>query len=160
MTDVSKATVYRHVEILSSAGILEVADEWRIRGAVERQYRLRQDRAIIDADALEALSAEDYRRGFAAAIAILVAEFNTYLQKDNVDPTADLVGFRQHAIWLSRDELIEMIGELRSAIAPRLTNPQSPVRAQYLLSPILFPFEDQTATREGDPQTPFQSPDS
>jgi hypothetical protein len=35
-----------------------------------------------------------------------------------------------------------MISELRSAIAPRLANPPTPDRAQYLLSPILFPIEE------------------
>lgn len=35
-----------------------------------------------------------------------------------------------------------MIGELRSAIAPRLTNSATPERTQYVLSPILFPIEE------------------
>ena len=112
--DVSKATVYRHVDLLAAGGILEVADERRVRGAVERRYRLRHDRAVIDADMAESLSLDDYRRGFAAAMAALLAEFNAYLDRDGADPAADLVGYRQHAVWLSRDELLEMIGELRA----------------------------------------------
>lgn len=141
LPDVSKATVYRHVDLLATGGILEVADERRVRGAVERAYRLRQDRAVIDAEAMESLSLEDFRRGFAAAVATLVAEFNAYLDRVGADPTGDLVGFRQHAVWLSRDELDEMIGALRGAIAPRLDNEPAPGRARYLLSPILFPIE-------------------
>jgi DNA-binding transcriptional ArsR family regulator len=141
LPDVSKAMVYRHVDLLATGGILEVADERRVRGAVERTYRLRQDRAVIGAEAMEALSLEDYRRGFATAVATLVAEFNAYLDRDRADPVEDLVGFRQHAVWLSRAELAEMIGALRGAIAPRLGNRPTPGRAQYLLSPILFPIE-------------------
>ncbi|WP_199486796.1 helix-turn-helix domain-containing protein [Actinomadura logoneensis] len=38
--DVSKATVYRHVDALAAGRVLEVADERRVRGAVERRYRL------------------------------------------------------------------------------------------------------------------------
>ncbi len=49
LPDVSKAMVYRHVDLLASAGILEVAQERRIRGAVERLYRLRPDRATVPA---------------------------------------------------------------------------------------------------------------
>lgn len=141
LPDVSKAMVYRHMDLLAGGGILEVAEERRVRGAVERHYRLRQERAVIDAEMLESLTTEDYRRGFAAALAVLVAEFNAYLARDNADPTADLVGFRQHAVWLSRPELLELIGELRAAIVPRLGNQPGPDRAQYLLSPILFPIE-------------------
>jgi hypothetical protein len=131
--------VYRHVDLLAAGGVLDVAEERRVRGAVERHYRLREDRAVIDADAVRSLSADDHRRGFATAMAVLVAEFDAYLDREDTDPAADLVGYRQHAIWLSPAELVELIGELRGAIVPRLANTPAPDRAQYLLSPILFP---------------------
>jgi DNA-binding transcriptional ArsR family regulator len=139
--DVSKATLYRHIDLLATEGVLEVAEERRVRGAVERRYRLRQDLAVIDPAMIESLSPDDHRRGFATAMAILLAEFNAYLDRDEADPVADLVGYRQHAIWLSHDELYDLISELRAAIAPRLANPSAPDRTQYLLSPILFPIE-------------------
>src|SRR5690348_12138797 len=113
--DVSKATLYRHVDLLAAGGVLEVAEEQRVRGAVERRFRLRQDRVIIDAETVASLSLDDHRRAFATAVAVLVAEFNTYLDRDRPEPAADLVGYRQHAVWLSQEELIEMIGQLRTA---------------------------------------------
>ncbi|MCW2915662.1 MAG: hypothetical protein JWN52_3730 [Actinomycetia bacterium] len=142
MPDVSNATMYRHVGLLADGGVLEVEGEQRVRGAVERRYRLRQERAVIDADMVASLSLEDHRRGFAAAMAALLAEFNAYLDRDHADPVADSVGYRQHALWLSQDELAEMISELRSAIVPRMQNGPAPDRAQYLLNPILFPIEE------------------
>ncbi|MGO4755051.1 ArsR family transcriptional regulator, partial [Streptomyces sp. 2MCAF27] len=117
---------------------------------VERRYRLCQERAVIDAETMESLSLDDYRRGFAAAMATLAAEFNAYLDRDGVDPVTDLVGYRQHAAWLTRDELQEMISELREAIAPRLANQPTADRARYLISPILFPAEEPSA----DPSEP------
>lgn len=142
LPDVSKAMLYRHVDLLSAGGILEVAEERRVRGAVERTFRLRQDQAVIDADMVKSLSLDDHRGAFATALAVLAAEFNAYLEQDHADPAADLVGYRQHAVWLSRDELHELISELRSAIAPRLANRPTSDRARYLLSPILFPIEE------------------
>ncbi|MFJ9415149.1 helix-turn-helix domain-containing protein [Streptomyces sp. NPDC101227] len=139
LPDVSKATVYRHVGLLADGGLLLVEDEQRVRGSVERRYRLHRARAVIDADAAGEMSSDDYRRGFAVAMATLMAEFNVYLDQDGADPTADLVGFRQHALWLSRGELTEMIGEMRAAIASRMGQEPSPERMRYLLSPILFP---------------------
>ncbi|WP_027344882.1 helix-turn-helix domain-containing protein [Hamadaea tsunoensis] len=141
LPDVSKAMVYRHVDLLAGAGVLEVAGERRVRGAVERHYRLRQDRAGIDPALASTLTPDDHRRGFAAAVAALVAEFNAYLDRENADPAADPVGYRQHAVWLDEAELHELIRELRSAIVPRLANKATPGRARYLLSPILFPSE-------------------
>ncbi|MEW9529491.1 helix-turn-helix domain-containing protein [Microbispora sp. NPDC049125] len=147
--DASKAMVYRHVDLLTAAGILEVADEKRVRGAVERRYRLRHDRVVVDADAVAALSPDEHRRVFATAMAALVAEFNGYLDHENADPVADLVGYRQHAVWLNRAELEEMINDMRRAILPRLANQPAPDRAQYLLSPILFPIEQPPAAGTG-----------
>jgi DNA-binding transcriptional ArsR family regulator len=142
LPDVSKAMVYRHVEALAAGGVLQVAEERRVRGAVERHYRLRGDRASIDAETFGAMSLDDHRRAFALAVATLAAEFNAYLDHDGADPAADLVGYRQHGIWLNSDELHAMIRDLRDAIAPRLAHPPAPGRTRYLLSPILFPTEE------------------
>src|SRR5262245_3622859 len=82
LPDVSKASGYRHVGLLVEGGVLEVAGEERVRGAVERRYRLRRERAAIDAAAAASMSLADHRRGFAAAVAGLVAEFNAYLDRE------------------------------------------------------------------------------
>ncbi|TMR94780.1 helix-turn-helix domain-containing protein [Nonomuraea basaltis] len=143
--DVSKATVYRHVGVLADAGVLGVDGEERIRGAVERRYRLRRDRATVDPEMIAALSREDHRKVFEAAIATLLAEFNAYLDRDHADPVADSVGYRQHALWLSPDELADLIEKMRAAIVPHLAHDPEPHRTRYLLSPILFPIEDPSA---------------
>ncbi|MGW0963840.1 helix-turn-helix domain-containing protein [Streptomyces gelaticus] len=144
--DASKATVYRHVDLLAAGGILDVAGERRVRGAVERRYQLRKDHAGIDAETARALTPQDHERAFAAATAALIAEFGAYLNRDGSDPVDDLVGYRQHAIWLSRDELVGLISAMQAAIAPLLANEPAPERARYLLSPILFPAEQQEPT--------------
>lgn len=151
--NVSKATVYRHVEALAAGGLLEVAEEHRVRGAVERAYRLRADRAVLDPEAAETISPQArkdaYRRAFAIATAALAAEFDAYLEGEDADPVADLVGFRQHAIWLDPEELRSLIIDLRAVIAPRLGNKPDGTRNRYLLSPIHFPTESaSSSTRE------------
>jgi DNA-binding transcriptional ArsR family regulator len=142
MPDVSKATVYRHVGLLADGGVLEVESEQRVHGAVERHYRLRRERAVVDARTAASATRDDHRRVFATAMAALMAEFTAYLDRDDADPAADLVGYRQHALWLSPEELVELIGELRAAIVPRLANEHAPGRRQHLLSPVLFPIGD------------------
>ena len=139
LPEVSKVTVYRQVALLTEGGFLEVDGEQRVRGAVERRYRLRQDRPAIDASAAAAMSPEDHRRGFAAAMAVLIAEFNAYLDRDGADPAADSVSYRQGTLWLSPDELAEMIADLTAVLRARAGRPAAPGRAPYLLSTILFP---------------------
>ncbi|MFH8383806.1 ArsR family transcriptional regulator [Kitasatospora sp. NPDC018058] len=132
-------TVYRHVALLAEAGFLEVAQEQRVRGAVERHYRLRKDRPVIDAAAAAAMTKEDHRRGFAAAMAVLLAEFNAYLDQEDADPAAQGVSYRQGTFWLTPEELAELGGELLAVLAPRLENGPALGREPFLLSPILFP---------------------
>ena len=141
MRDVPKITVYRQVAQLTEGGFLEVDGEQRVRGAVERRYRLRQDRPTIDAGAAAAMSLDDHRRGFAAAMAVLIAEFNAYLNRDDADPAADSVSYRQGTVWLSPDELTAMTADLSAVLRDRLANTLAPGRAPYLLSAILFPAE-------------------
>lgn len=142
LPDVPKTTVYRHVGLLAEAGVLEVADEQRVHGAVERHYRLRRDRMVIDAEAAASMSLDDHRRGFAAAMAALHAEFNAYLDRDGADPIADSVGYRQGTVWLSPDELAEMLGALLDVFAARTRNEPAPGRSPHLLSMILFPADE------------------
>jgi hypothetical protein len=125
LPEIPKTTVYRHVGLLADGGVLEVADEQRVRGAVERHYRLRRDRTLIEAEAGASMSLEDHRHGFTAAVAALHAEFDAYLGRPGADPYPDLVGYRQGVLWLSPDEIVEMLGELRAVFAARAgTRPQ------------------------------------
>jgi DNA-binding transcriptional ArsR family regulator len=143
LPDVPKTTVYRHVGLLAEAGVLEVAGEERVHGAVERHYRLRQDRALIDADVAASMSLDDHRRTFAAAMAALLAEFNAYLDRDGADPTADQVGYRQGVLWLSPEERTKMIDGLRSVIRTAVDNEPTPDRSPHLVTAIFFPTEDE-----------------
>ena len=86
MPDVSKATMYRHVALLVEGGLLKVVGEERVRGAVERSYRLEHTRAILADAEVAAMSTDDHRRGFAAAVTSLLAEFEVYLDRDGADP--------------------------------------------------------------------------
>jgi DNA-binding transcriptional ArsR family regulator len=142
MPDVPKTTLYRHVGLLAEAGVLEVAGERRVQGAVERRYRLHRERAKIGREEAESMSLDDHRHAFAAALGVLLAEFNAYLDRENADPAADAIGYTQIPLWLSQDERAELIDELVAVIKPRHDNEPAPGRTPHLLSPILFPTEE------------------
>ena len=150
MPDVPKTTVYRHVGLLAEAGVLEVAGEQRVHGAVERRYRLQRARAVIDRETAASMTLDDHRRTFAAAMATLLAEFNTYLDQGHADPTADSVGYIQVPLWLSQDELAELIDEIRTALVAKRDNRATPDRRPYLASPILFPLVEPGRGRQAE----------
>jgi DNA-binding transcriptional ArsR family regulator len=142
LPDVSKATMYRHVALLVSGGLLEVAAERRIRGAVERSYRLHPSGTVIDRETAAAMSLEEHRQGFAAAVGALIADFNSYLDRASADPTADFVSYAQAPLWLNQDELGAVSSDIRKLIGARIKNLPAPGRSLYVLSPILFPIEE------------------
>jgi DNA-binding transcriptional ArsR family regulator len=140
LPDVPKTSLYRHVGLLADAGVLEVAQEQRVRGAVERHYRLRRARARVAADV--PMTKDDHRRAFAAALAVLLAEFNAYLDREAADPYADQVGYRQGVVWLTEDERAELVAELTGVLAARARNAPAPGRDAHLTSMIMFPSQD------------------
>ncbi|MEV4364201.1 helix-turn-helix domain-containing protein [Nonomuraea sp. NPDC004186] len=150
LPDVPKTTLYRHVGLLADAGLLEVADEQRVRGMVERYYRLRQNAAHIDLDTARAMSLQDHRHGFAAAMAALLAEFNAYLDRPGADPVADRVGYRQGTLWLTSEEMEELAVELREVLRARTGNGPGPERRPHVISAIFFPTEER-GQDEGSP---------
>ncbi len=156
LPEVPKTTVYRHVGLLAEAGVLEVAGEHRVHGAVERRYRLHRARAVIDQDTAASMTLGDHRHTFAAAMATLLAEFNTYLDQESADPTADWVSYIQLPLWLSRDELAELIDEIRTALRARRDNEATPERSPYLISPILFPLEKPAQRTQAEVPQPGQ----
>lgn len=142
LPDVPKTTVYRHVGLLAGGGVLEVADEQRVRGAVERHYRLRRDRAVVEPEAGASMSIDDHRRGFAAAMAALLAEFNAYLDRPGADPFPDSVGYQQGILWLSEAETAQVLGDLRAVLMARAGNRAAPGRHPRLMSLVQFPTEE------------------
>jgi predicted ArsR family transcriptional regulator len=141
LPDIPKTTVYRHIGLLVDGGVLEVAAEHRVRGAVERHFRVRRDRVVIAPDAGASMSRDEHRRGFATAMATLLAEFDTYLDRDDADPYADGVGYRQGVTWLTADEHAELTEALRTELASRGHPTPVPGARPYLFSAIFFPTD-------------------
>lgn len=139
MPDVSKATMYRQIALLAANRLIEIDGEERKGGAVERRYRLQPARTIIDAKAAEAMTNDDHRRGFGASLATLLAEFDVYIADPESNPTADMVTYRQAALWLSDNEKRALYDDLVAAIRPLLTNRPAADRRRHLLATILFP---------------------
>jgi hypothetical protein len=141
LADVPVATLYRQVTALLAGGILEVVDERRVRGAVERTLLLRPGAANVSGEEAAAMSADDHRRAFLTFVAGLLGDFDRYLDGGDPELARDLVGYRQAAAHLSDAETEELLEELRAVVQPRLENAAAPGRRRRLLTTILIPGE-------------------
>ena len=94
--------------------------------------------------ALSALRTPARRRTLAAASA-LISEFDHYLGGDHADPVADFVGYRQFPLWLSKEEVVELVSVLTPYLRDLAGKEPAPERRPYLFSPTFFALEESAA---------------
>lgn len=141
LSDIPPATLYRHVSRLVEAGVLAVVNERRARGAIERTYTLRASAATVDLAEIAAMSIEDHRKMFLAFVAGLMAEYDRYLEKGDVNLVRDGVSYGLSGIWLTNDELKELMSELTTVLQPRAANPPKAGRKRWFFGSVVFPGE-------------------
>jgi hypothetical protein len=139
LSDVPTATLYRQVATLWEGGVLEVTEERKIRGTFERRYRLAPEAASVGPEEAAGMTVEEQRRAFLTFVAGLLADFDRYLERGDVDLARDRVGYRQVALYLTDSELDELLAELRAVFATRLDRPAGEGRTRRLVSTLVMP---------------------
>jgi Helix-turn-helix domain len=142
LPDVPQATLYRQIERLYRGGALAVAAERRVRGAVERTYVLAEGGASLSPKDLAKSSRDDHLGYFTAFAAGLIAQYEQYLERSEIDLLKDGVGYRQVVMNLTDEELVEMAGALNVALGRFLACEPQPGRKRRLLATVLFPLDD------------------
>ncbi len=148
IADVPSATLYRQVAALARGGVLIVVDETRVRGAVERTYRLRTGTTLVDGNQAREMTVEEHRQMFLTFVVGLLADFDHYLDRGDVDMARDLAGFRQNAMYLTDEEMAAVVTELRAVLDPRIALPPAPGRTRRLFSTVLMPDANAPTTTD------------
>jgi Helix-turn-helix domain len=151
LDDVPAGSLYRHVALLTKAGVLQVVAERRVRGAVERTYTLRLLAAQIQPDEARSMTLDEHAEAFMAYVAGLLADFDRYLASTPTDPARDGAGYRVAAMWLTDAELADFWRDLRAVAAPRLANAPGPGRRRRMLYTVLLPEPQKPAGQADEP---------
>ena len=141
LPDIPTATLYRHIGTLTKAGVLAVAQERQVRGTTERTYRLDTAKSSVAEDDLAAMTAEDHRRGFMAFMAGLLEAFDQYTGRENVDFVRDGAGYRQTALWMTDEELVDFTAAVRDAAHKAASKGPGEGRRRRLFSTVLIPTD-------------------
>jgi DNA-binding transcriptional ArsR family regulator len=136
--DISQATMYRHVSEMEQAGALEIVSVAKVRGAIERTYRLRLSEVQLAKSERAALTPDDLRRTMTTVATVMVSEFDQFLETAR-SPWKGGLSLVQLPLWLNDDELSELAATMQAFIA-RTQNNKAKGRKRYLLSPICFPL--------------------
>jgi DNA-binding transcriptional ArsR family regulator len=138
LPDIAQATLYRHMSTLLDSGFVAIVDEQQIRGVMSRTFALAGS-AVLDGADLADATPDDHFRYFATFVAGLLGEYGAYLDRDSIDLERDGVGFREHVLHLSDDELRELLAEIRASIAARADFAATPGRTARLLATTTMP---------------------
>jgi Helix-turn-helix domain len=149
LDNVPAGSLYRHIAILTRAGVLQVVAERRIRGAVERTYTLRLLAARIGPGEAAAMSIDEHAQAFMAYIAGLLADFDRYLASGPADPARDGADYRLAAMWLTDAEFGEFLRDLGGIALPRLANAPGPGRRRRMMYSVLLPAPEEAAGPSG-----------
>jgi predicted DNA-binding transcriptional regulator YafY len=137
--DVPAGSLYRHVAILTRAGVLQVVAEKRVRGAVERTYTLRLLAARIQPGEAATMTSEEHAQAFMAYVAGLLDDFDRYLAAGPPDPSRGDAGYSVAGMWLTDAELAAFMRELATVVQPRLANAPGSGRERRILYTVLLP---------------------
>jgi hypothetical protein len=143
--DVPAGSVYRHVALLTKAGVLQVVSERRVRGSIERTYTIRQAAARLGATEAAAMSPEEHRQAFTAFVAGLLGDFDRYLASGSPDLARDGAGYSLNAMWLTDTEFTEFIRDLVAVLEPRFANPPAEGRRRRIVASAFVPGPESPA---------------
>ena len=144
LPDVPIGSLYRHVGMLVRARVLKVVATERVRGALEKTYRLRVTAAQLDPNDLARMDREDHFQAFLSFVAGLLGDFSRYLERGEIDLRRDGVGYRMAALWLSDDELREFLARLVSLVGSVAANGPAPGRQRRLVAGVVLPTDPPT----------------
>jgi DNA-binding transcriptional ArsR family regulator len=137
--DVPAGSLYRHVSMLTKAGVLQVVAERRVRAVVERTYMLRAAAAQIQPDEVAAMTPGQHLQAFVGYVAGMLAEAERYLTTGSPDPARDGASYRMAALWLTDAELADLARDLRAVFQPRLANAPGKGRRRRMVYTVLLP---------------------
>ena len=142
LPDLPQASLYRHIERLYRGGVLAVAGERQVRGAVERAYVLAAGGATLSPEDLAHASREEHLGYFTAFAAGLIAQFERYLERPEIDLVADGVGYRHVVLDLTDDEVQEMAVAVNAAVARFMRRGPDAGRRRRVLATVLLPLDE------------------
>ncbi len=149
LSDVPQATLYRHVKALAKGGVLEVVGEREAHGAIERTYRLTQERGRLSAKDMQAIPADDHLRYFNIFAATLIDAFARYVHNADLSRMGvDGATYNNVVVYLADKEREAMRKEITRVLSNVIGNTKTKARKGYLLASIVIPEPHETAKED------------
>jgi len=135
LTDIPRASLYRHIKILADAGVIETVREVPKRGSVEKFYALAAPPA-------EAKTNAGMNQMIQSALIALANDFSRYFLEEGKDPQKDMLTVGQATLMLSDEEFVTFLTEYSQLLAKYLHNKPSDERKTRKITFISSPADD------------------
>lgn len=139
MPDVPKASLYRQVKLLHEGGLLEVAEETKVRGTTLRAYRLPQ--LPVDRGSTDQAAATIYN-----ALMTLMSAFRSYFGKGDSDPAADGLFLNTSSMLMTDEEFLQFTSRLNQLVQDASANKPSEGRKPRCITVISSPGAEEPKT--------------
>jgi hypothetical protein len=139
LPDIPQASLYRNINILASAGILNVVQERRVHNTLEKTYALPEQGLLLTMEDLINAQPEDYIRLFTQYLGLLLGYYVRYIQKGNVDFARDSLVFQMSPVYLSQAEIQKLGQALNDTFLPFVKNEPSLERQRFILGLMSLP---------------------
>ena len=140
--DIPQATLYRNLKKMLNDGLLKVVEEARVRGTVERTYAL----AFNPNSDFEAILAENsgtlYMQLFMQYLLGFAKKFRKYCKSPYFNIKKDMSGFSLSHLYLSDEELTELMKNISNIIKTVEKNKPKAERKLRTLGIIVAPPEN------------------
>ncbi len=141
LPNIALPSLYRHLKVLTTGGLVEVAETRPVRGVSEKVYRLTQP-PRLDPEETAGHGKEPFLRQFIAYSAVLIQHFADYLASapEPLNPLADQTGFSEITFEASESEMEEFRQALQTSMISLSQNPPGAGRRRRKISIISHPL--------------------
>ena len=135
LSDVPKASLYRHIKILAQADLIKVVEEKKVRGTIESTYMINKDAPI------GSISERQAGQVIHNALLAVMGSFHRYFERETISPAEDMLFLSSATLMLSDDEFKEFLNKIGAVYQEVLENQPNEKRKMRKLTFISEPLE-------------------
>lgn len=149
LSNVPQATLYRHLNTLLKAGLIQVVEERKIRGTTEKIYALAKNAHDATPDDVTEKSSDLHMDLFMKFVASMIGTYGEYLGQSKYDMVRDGISFRQVQLILDDEEYLNLLQETRALMAKHSGNePRAGRRLRNIWTVIVPEVMDEHDNRD------------
>ncbi|MFD0714381.1 helix-turn-helix domain-containing protein [Paenibacillus sp. GCM10027626] len=142
--DVPQATLYRHINLLIEADMIEVVDTKKVKGTAERVFSVKKDNLQVPEKEVDVTSQEDHLRYFSVYHANLLQLATSYLTENPPKQyKEDGFSYWFSPMHLTDEEFQELVDSINKYIEKAINNEPTPQRTTRIFAGMFIPQKSQ-----------------